>query len=287
MKDLAGKVALITGAASGIGRGMAEAFAAQGMKVVAADVNAEGLGELTSAAMTSTLDVRDRKAWADLVARAEKDLGPVQLVCNNAGVTAYPEPLLDQREEAWDWVMGVNTGGPYAGSVTVARRLRELGLPGHIVNTSSIQGVFAAANFAVYNATKFAVVGLSETLRLELAPLNIGVSVLFPGPTRTSMMANAGKLSPYKVEQRSGPARAGFTVAYQTPDEVAAKVVEAVQKNRFFIFSHPEYRPILEARHAAMMASLAPASDEAVENIRQVEAATLAAYDELIRTEGA
>src|SRR5436190_20367258 len=187
MKDLQGKVALITGAASGIGRSMVEAFAGAGMKVVAADVNAEGLAGAPGAAMTSVLDIRDRAAWADLVARAEKDLGPVQLVCNNAGVTAMPELLIDAPAEGWDWVMGVTAAGPYNGSVAVARRLRDLGLPGHIVNTSSVQGLFGAAKFGPYNAAKFAVVGLSETLRLELAPLNIGVSVLFPGPTRTGM----------------------------------------------------------------------------------------------------
>lgn len=285
MKDLAGKVALITGGASGIGRSMVAAFADRGMRVVAADIDADGLRQVPGAAMTAVLDTRDRAAWSDLVARVEADLGPVQLLCNNAGVTAMPTPLLDLDPTAFDWVIDVNTAGPYNGSVTVGRRLRELGLPGHIVNTSSVQGLFAAAGFGAYNAAKFSVVGLSETLRMELAPLNIGVSVLFPGPTRTGMMTNSNRLSPVPMAAVTGAPRPGFDAAYQTADQVAAKVVEAVLKNRFFVLSHPAYRPILEARHAAMIASLDPATPEEIDNIRQVEAGMLQAYADMAAIE--
>jgi NAD(P)-dependent dehydrogenase (short-subunit alcohol dehydrogenase family) len=283
MQELEGKVALITGAASGIGRGLVDAVAAAGMSVVAADVDTERLTELDAelaragvARLTRTLDIRDRAAWASLVDEAERELGVVQVLFNNAGVTARPAPCLTLAPEAWDWVVGVNLTGPFNGAQAVARRLAALGLPGHIVNTSSVQGLFAASGFAPYNAAKFGIVGLSETLRMELAPLHIGVSVLCPGPTRTGIMANSAKIAP-QFAQFSGPPRQGFTV-YQTPAEVAAKVLDAVRANRLYIITHPEYAPLLETRNAALLAGLEATSTEAIENVRSVEAGIFEMY---------
>ncbi|MET0984562.1 MAG: SDR family NAD(P)-dependent oxidoreductase [Steroidobacteraceae bacterium] len=283
MQDLAGKVALITGAASGIGHGLVDAFAAVGMTVVAVDVDREGLDSLhddldrvSARHLTYVLDIRDRAAWSELVALIERDLGPVQLLCNNAGVTATPGPLLDLPSEAWDWVTGTNLTGCFNGVQAVASRLRAQQLPGHIVNTSSVQGFFAAAGFGPYNAAKFGIVGLSETLRLELAPLRIGVSVLCPGPTRGRIMASSARIAPH-LARSLGPPRTGFTI-YQTPAEVAAKVVDAVRANRLYVFTHPEYAAVLEARAAAMRASLSPASAQAIDNVLSVEAEMIAMY---------
>jgi NAD(P)-dependent dehydrogenase (short-subunit alcohol dehydrogenase family) len=284
MKDLEGKVALVTGAASGIGRALVDAVAAAGMAVVAADIDTERLEKLDAALaasgvrhLVSPLDIRDRSAWQALLGRSERELGPVQLLCNNAGVTATPGPFLELPSEAWDWVVGVNLTGTYNGALAVAQRLQALRLPGHIVNTASVQGLFAAGGFAPYNAAKFGILGLSETLRIELAPLGIGISVLCPGPTRTRIMANSAKIAPH-LARAIGPAREGFTI-YQTPAEVAAQVLEGVRADRLYILTHPEYAPILAARCDALTAGLPEAAPEALENVRRVEAPILAMYE--------
>lgn len=284
MRDLNGKVAMITGAASGIGRGLVDAVAAAGMAVVATDVDGERLAKLDESLarggirhMTCSVDIRDRAAWADTLDRAERELGLVQLLFNNAGVTATPGPLLDLVAEAWDWVVGINLTGTFNGAQAVARRLRALGLPGHIVNTASVQGLFAAGGFAPYNAAKFGIVGLSETLRLELEPLGIGVSVVCPGPTRTRIMASSAKIAPH-LARAIGAAREGFTTTYQAPAEVAAKVLDGVRANRLYIITHPEYAPILEARAEALCAGLGPTSAEALDNVFRVEAEVLRMY---------
>jgi NAD(P)-dependent dehydrogenase (short-subunit alcohol dehydrogenase family) len=285
VQDLDGKVALVTGAASGIGRGLVDAVAAAGMAVVAVDVDTERLARLDEALgrggvrrLTSRLDIRDRDAWAELIDRAERELGPVQLLFNNAGVTATPGPFLELVPEAWDWVVGVNLTGTFNGAQAVARRLQALKLSGHMVNTASVQGLFAAGGFSPYNAAKFGIVGLSETLRIELEPLGIGVSVLCPGPTRTRIMANSAKIAPH-LARPIGPAREGFTT-YQTPAQVASKVLDAVRANRLYIITHPEYAPILEARAAALASTLGPsATPEALTNVLQVEADVLKMYE--------
>ena len=284
MRDLIGKVGLITGAASGIGRGLVDAAAAAGMAVVAVDVDTErlaGLDETLDRAgvrrLTCTLDIRDRGAWTDLIDRAERDLGAVQILFNNAGVTATPGPFLELVPEAWDWVVGVNLTGTFIGAQTVARRLQALELPGHIVNTASVQGLFAAGGFAPYNAAKFGIVGLSESLRIELEPLGIGVSVVCPGPTRTRIMANSARIAPH-LARPIGAARGGFT-AYQTPAEVAARILDGIRNNRLYIITHPEYAPILEARAAALASSLGAATPEALANLLRVEAEALTMYE--------
>jgi NAD(P)-dependent dehydrogenase (short-subunit alcohol dehydrogenase family) len=285
MKDLQGKVALVTGAASGIGRALAEALGAQGMRIVIADIDADKLAEtgeaLARAGVTyfaDELDIRDRAAWADLVAGAERELGPIQLLCNNAGVTATPAPLLDLDPEAWDWVLGTNLTGTYNGVAAVAGRLRRLDLPGHIVNTASIQGLIASPNFGPYNASKAGMIALSETMLVEFAELGIGVSVLCPGPTRGNIMASSQKIAPHLMPPRTGRPREGFT-HYQTAEEVAAQVVDAVREGHFYIVTHPEYRPIIEARWAALSGSIAPMADaDAVANTCRVEEAIFGQY---------
>jgi NAD(P)-dependent dehydrogenase (short-subunit alcohol dehydrogenase family) len=292
MRDLAGKVALVTGAANGIGRGLVEAMAAAGMAIVAADVDSEGLAAMDEALaqggarrLTQVLDIRDRHAWSELLARAEMELGPVQLLCNNAGVVAPFCPMLDLPPETWDWIVETNLTGAFNGIQTVGSRMRALQVPGHIVNMSSVQGLLAAAGFGSYNAAKFGIVGLSETLRLELAPLNIGVSVVCPGPTRTRIMANSARMIP-RLSGPTNPPRAGFTI-YQTPAEVAEKVLDAVRANRLYVITHPEYAPVFEARAAALRASLRPASTEAIDNVLSVEAEMLGLYEAAARAAAA
>ena len=182
MKDLAGKVAFVTGGANGLGLAMARSFASAGMKVVLADIEESVLAESIASFEGSNaevhgivVDVTDRAAMTAAADEAEAHFGPVQVVCNNAGVAAGG-PLDTVSYDDWDWVLGVNIGGVVNGIQTFVERIKKHGQGGHIVNTASMAGFLPSAG-GIYAASKFAVVGMSEALRADLAPYNIGVSV--------------------------------------------------------------------------------------------------------------
>src|SRR5262245_39018703 len=176
MQQLTSKTAFITGGASGIGLAMAHAFAAQQMNVAIADVNAESLDAAASelralGARVSAVvvDVRNRDNWEQAAARVESELGPVDVLCNNAGVTGY-SPLAETAPADWDWIIAVNLTGSFNGVHTFAPRMIARGTGGHIVNTASTAGLYAmkSATVGAYVASKFGVVGMSEMLRREL-----------------------------------------------------------------------------------------------------------------------
>lgn len=291
LQTLTGKVALITGAGSGIGRGLAEVLGRRGMRLVVTDINEETLADISArlgdekvAHIASPLDIRDANAWQNLVARVEPEMGPVQLLANIAGVTVAPTPAMELSPEAWSWVVDTNLTGTWNGVATVARRLRELGLPGHIVNTSSSQGLFGSPNFAAYNASKFAILGLSETLRIEFAEHNIGVSVVCPGATSGNILNNSRKIAPHLVAEmnklKSGP---GYSHR-QTPLDVAEKIADGIVRNQLFIVTHPELRPIVEARWRVLDAALGTGMNPAAaENVCEVEGQSLACYQQALQ----
>ena len=171
MKDLQGKTAFITGGASGIGFAMAQAFLAEGMQVAIADVDEAALAEASAQLAGSNarvlavqLDVTDRDQYKAVADQVEAELGAIHVVCNNAGV--YRGGTMDAvTYEDWDWVMGVNVGGVVNGLQTLIHRVQRHGEGGHIVNTASMAGVTTSPGLGVYNASKFAVVGMSEALR--------------------------------------------------------------------------------------------------------------------------
>jgi len=190
MQDLEGKTAFVTGGASGIGLSMAKSFLGAGMRVVIADVDEKALAlaaaELKGSnteLMTVQLDVTDRDQFKAVADQGEADFGPVDVLCNNAGV--YRGGTIDKMTyEDWDWVMGVNVGGVVNGVQTFVERMKARGKGGHIVNTSSMAGMTTSPGLGVYNASKLAVVGMSEAMHGDLAEDNIGVSVLCPGMVR-------------------------------------------------------------------------------------------------------
>ena len=290
LQELNGKVALVTGAASGIGHALAEALGVAGMRVVATDIDESALaGSFAESAappsLLAKLDIRERTAWSEMVDRAESEIGTIQLLCNIAGVTVSPTPALDLSAEAWEWVLGTNLTGAFHGVSVVAGRLRDLGLPGHVVNTASVQGLLATSDFLAYNSAKFGIVGFSETLRMELGQIGIGVSVLCPGATRTNMMGTLQTLAPQFAPAKAVRPREGFT-NYQTAVEVAQKTLDAIRHNRFYIITHPEYQPILEARWKALADSIPAGADAAaIANVCSVEHEMLKNYQSITKAE--
>lgn len=246
--NLEGKVALITGGGGGIGLGMAEAFIERGMKVVLADINLDHAQEqaeaLGSAAVATALDVTSLDSWTRAKEFAEKAFGQVDVLCNNAGISHHREPLNQISPETFAQVMAINTTGVYNGVITFSRQMCDRGW-GHIVNTSSMNGLLPFGTFAAYTASKFAVAGMSEALRQEMAGEGVGVSILYPGLTRSRMSLGdleAGDISEEIAAQ-----------GMMEPIWLGRAVVRAIENNELHIVTHPEYRDVLEARFQAVL----------------------------------
>jgi NAD(P)-dependent dehydrogenase (short-subunit alcohol dehydrogenase family) len=249
--ELHGRVAVVTGAAGGIGLALAEQLAAAEMRVVMSDVDGD---RLAAAAAGIDGDVEaiaaDVARYADVEAvatRAAERFGAVHVVCNNAGVTR-PGPAWELGLEEWDWLFSVNVRGVVNGVKAFVPAMVASCEAGHVVNTASIGGLLPYAGIAAYTASKYAVVGLSESLQLDLraAGAPIGVSVLCPGPTETDFRAHSRALHP------SGPA-GDVTGEYDgiariPAADAAALVVDAIRSNRFWVLTHPTYRHAIERR---------------------------------------
>lgn len=279
MENLEGKTAFITGGANGIGFALAQAFLAEGMNVAIADVDADALAvaekKLTGSnarVRAYQLDVTDRAQYSAVADQVGADLGPVHVVCNNAGV--YRGGSLDSvTYEDWDWVMGVNVGGVINGVQNWIKRIQKHGQGGHIVNTASMAGMISSPGLGVYNTSKFAVVGLSEALRDDLEESGIGVSVLCPGMVQTRILdserTRPEELAP-EDDTAESAARAHSEVmqlAMNTgiePSEVAQLVVDGVKENRLYLFPHPELKGSAEARVQAILDAFGEADPERV-----------------------
>ncbi|HUN24738.1 MAG TPA: SDR family oxidoreductase [Steroidobacteraceae bacterium] len=277
MVELQGTVALVTGAASGIGRGIALALAREGVRVAMADIRAEVLAAAvrevrarSGTAIAVELDVTDRGAWERAAERVDRELGPVQVLCSNAGIN-FVGPTQDATFEDWDFCLGVNVGGAVNAVRTFVPRMLRLGSGGHVVITSSVSGLFTSGGAGCYVTSKFALVGLAESLRGDLAPHGIGVSVLCPGPVQSDLfestaavrprsLAATGSVSviPPGVRREETP----IFVTALTGEEVGRRLVRGIRRNDLYILTHPEIRPVLETRAAALRAAL---PDEAVD----------------------
>lgn len=252
MLEFAGRTAFVTGGANGIGLGLARALLAQGCKVAIADIREDALAAalktLDNQAVTAVhVDVASRAGFAQAADRAEAALGPVSLLFNNAGINLF-QTIDESSYDDWDWVMGVNLHGVINGIMTFAPRMKEAGLGGHIVNTASMASFLCGGAPGIYNTTKFAVRGMSESLRYSLAPHGIGVSVLCPGLVKshiyasdevrpTGLSADAKPVDGAAVERLAQLHQFGME-----PDVIAARTLEAMRENRFHIFPHPEFR---------------------------------------------
>ncbi len=279
MEQLEGKTAFITGGANGIGLAMAKAFLAEGMNVAIADVDQAALADAEATLRGSNaevrgypLDVTDRAQYTAVADQVEADLGPVHLVCNNAGV--YRGGSMDSvTYEDWDWVMGVNVGGVINGVQTWVRRIEAHGQGGHIVNTASMAGMVTSPGLGVYNTSKFAVVGLSEALREDLAEQGIGVSVLCPGMVQTRILESERTrpeaLAP-EDESAEAAAKAHSEMMQMAmnagipAEEVAQLVVDGVSQNLMYLFPHPEMKASTELRVQAILDAFGEADPERV-----------------------
>ncbi len=251
MQDLGGKTAFITGGGGGIGGGMAEAFVEAGMTVVLADISLdfaqEKADELGDAAMAVALDVTDPASWQQAKDEAQARFGAIDLLCNNAGISHPFGSLLDLAEESFDAVMAINVRGVFLGVQALVPAMVERGR-GHVVNTSSVNGLIPHGPFAAYSASKFAVLGLSDSLRQELAPKGVGVSTLFPGLTRSRMSL--------RIKEDHGldeEAFAAIEANMMDPLWMGRAVRRAVERDMAYIITHPDHRQALEARHGAIL----------------------------------
>lgn len=265
MEQLAQRTAVITGAASGIGRGLARACAAAGMRVALLDIQPAALQEAerelaaTGADVcTVVTDVSDAASVEAACEAVHRRFGKVHLLANNAGVAVHGRPIAEIPLADWHWALGVNVMGVVHGVHSFLPRMRAHGEGGHVLNTASIGGlqVRPGLNGGAYSATKYAVVALSESLRNELAGTDIGVSVLCPGPVRTNL-ARTSAARP----KRFGPASAAAVPEFLSavleagadPDVIGEQALRAVREQRFFVFTHPEHRGWIAARHAELI----------------------------------
>jgi len=260
VKDLTGRVAFVTGAAGGIGLGIARVFTEHGVKVALADIDeaeleksGAELAESGAEVVPVVLDVTDRDSWAAAVDKVRSALGRVQLLVNNAGVSTLGMRFDEVRPEVWDRVVDINLTGVFNGVHCFLPDLRAAG-GGHIVNTSSMGGLVGAPALSPYSATKAGVIALSESLHAELAEEGIGVSVLCPGGVRSRLWRTSRAVKglpdtdvpPDDVSGQS--ATAGMT-----PYEVGRRVVDAIVADELYVFTHPEYRAYVADRHERMM----------------------------------
>src|SRR6202161_1830256 len=270
MQELAGKTAFVTGGASGIGFALGRAFAKTGMKVMLADIETDALAAAVKSLHDDTPDVRGvlcdvaDPVSVERAAEASYDaFGHVHVVCNNAGVAAAGG-IDNISLDNWRWVLDVNLMGVLHGIRTFLPHIRAHGEGGHIVNTASMAGMNSGLGFSPYVASKFAVVGMSEGLAMQLKPLGIGVSVLCPDYVRTRIGAS-GRNRPerYGPTQTPDPASPqGQLIAYIAehlrsgldPAEIATRVLAAIRGDELYVFTHPEMRGELEERFAAIMA---------------------------------
>ena len=283
MKTFSGRVAFVTGGASGIGFGLVENFLQLGMKVVAVDFNQDYLREKQAALAGRNevhfvqADVGDRDQVRRAASEAIAKFGKIHVLCNNAGVGGGGDTH-DPDFEAWDRALRINLGGVVNGTKIITPLILAHGEGGHIVNTASMAGIvpLPLPGLGAYQTAKFAVRGFTESLRNSLAPHGIGVSCLFPGGTRTRIIEASAP------NEAARAAAKQMTASWMDPLELGARVVEGIRNNAPYILTHEEFRD--EVRELYQMLDVAfprgqevPAERKAFEDQRRAMVSQLRA----------
>jgi NAD(P)-dependent dehydrogenase (short-subunit alcohol dehydrogenase family) len=261
MRDLNGRTAIVTGAASGIGLGIARALAYAGANIVLADLRPDALvaakqeiETIGVRATAVTVDVSDADSVAAAGKAAQDAFGSLHIAVNNAGVAMHGTKLENVTLQEWDWVIGVNIKGVINGIRTFVPMIRAHGQEGHVVNTGSVSSLFVrdGRNQGAYAMTKYAVLALSETLEQELRGSGIGVSVLCPGGVTTAIFDSAATRparfggSYQRPEQEA--MKAAFAAGALAPETVGQRVVQAIRDNEFYVLTHTNERVAITAR---------------------------------------
>jgi len=270
MRDIRGKTAIVTGAASGIGLGIAKALASAGANIVLADLRPEplaaaraqieALGVRAATAVTDVSDIASVEAAAKV---AIDTFGALHIAVNNAGVAMHGTPVEKVTLQEWNWVIGVNVMGVIHGIRTFVPLIREAGQGGHVVNTGSVSSLFVreGREQGAYAMSKYAVLALSEALEQELKGSGIGVSILCPGGVNTSIFQSAatrpdrfgGSYSRPQQEALQTTSLAGVALP---PETVGRRVLQAIQDDEFFILTHTQERDAILGRFDRIKAAL-------------------------------
>lgn len=299
MENLEGKVAFITGGASGIGLGIAKALVNAGMKVIISDIREDRMSQAMADFSRQgkgknihciKLDVTDRKAFGGAADETERVFGKVHVLCNNAGVGLLGSIKLAKYDD-WDWGISLLIGGVVNGIQTFLPRILKHGEGGHIVTTSSMGGALPLSGSPIYSMAKAGVIALSESMRGELAADNIGVSAFIPGPVSTNIR-EVGSIRPARY-QDTGYAELEKQLAtredppsWMSIEECGERVLRGIRRNDLFIFTHREFKEGVEERMRAMVESF---PDEGINQARAKEITFLTSnpiYKEVLKYRG-
>jgi NAD(P)-dependent dehydrogenase (short-subunit alcohol dehydrogenase family) len=268
MEQIDGKVAFITGGASGIGLGLAKVLVKAGAKVVMGDVRQDHLDEALQwfashgqrdSVLGIKLDVSDREAYASAAEQSLRTFGKLHILVNNAGI-GVSGSIKETRFDDWDWGLGVMLGGVINGIITFLPHLLAHGEGGHIVNTSSMAALIPVKNFPIYGTAKMAMIGLAECLRTDLAEDNIGASAFCPGPVQTNIRESA-KTRPEKYRNSGLALREQQLAArpnnplWMDPIECGERILQGIRRNDLYIFTHPEFKEGAAEHFEAMLAA--------------------------------
>ena len=286
-KPWEGRVAFITGAVTGIGLGVAQAFADAGMRLALSYRNEDDRAETAKwfeqkryeQPLFVKLDVTDREGFARAAERVVEHFGEVHVLVNNAGVSVFG-PTDEATYDDYDWIMGVNFGGVVNGLVSFLPKIKQAGGRRHVINVASMAAFLPGPQAGIYTASKFAVRGLTESLRYNLAPHGIGCSLCCPALTRTNAWKSATKRPDEFGHSGFAPAREGeleqFGTAFEEgmdPYVVGQKILAGMTEQRGLILTHPEHGPDFEEIHDKVMAALpdeeAPAGRLKIEELRR------------------
>jgi NAD(P)-dependent dehydrogenase (short-subunit alcohol dehydrogenase family) len=267
MQDVQGKTAFITGAATGVGYGVAHAFLEAGMNVVVSDIRSGALDEAVETLKAVSdrvhgivLDVTDRDAVARAADETESVFGKVHVLVNNAGINVFG-PVDEASFDDWDWIMDVNLNSVFNGLKAFLPKIKAHGEGGHVINTASMASLVSGPGAGIYTAAKFAVRGLSECLWYTVRPQGIGVSVVCPGLVNSNIH-HSEELRPERFKASGHPENPEFKAVLEQiqplgmePLEMGARVLKGLLNDDLYIMTHPEHKQEVADDYAEIVAA--------------------------------